>query len=155
MRWLAKAALQRGLGTLPQGERLNYVFQRRVLRSLPAGDPALRRKFSRALQHLGVYRERSPANHVDRLASALILFQGAEDEAVPPSQAEAMYAAVKAKGLPVAYLRFEGEQHGFRQARNIRRALEAELAFYGRVLGFEPADAIEAVEIQNPPPDRP
>ena len=60
MRWLAKAALQRGLGTLPQGERLNYVFQRRVLRSLPAGDPALRRKFSRALQHLGVYRERSP-----------------------------------------------------------------------------------------------
>jgi SAM-dependent methyltransferase len=61
MRWLAKAALQRGLGVLPQGERLNYVFQRRVLRSLPAGDAALRRKFSRALQHLGVYREQGPA----------------------------------------------------------------------------------------------
>jgi SAM-dependent methyltransferase len=60
MRWLAKAALQRGLGALPQGERLNYVFQRRVLRSLPAGDAALRRKFSRALQHLGVYREHAP-----------------------------------------------------------------------------------------------
>ncbi len=60
MRWLAKAALQRGLGALPQGERLNYVFQRRVLRSLPAGDAALRRKFSRALQHLGVYREHGP-----------------------------------------------------------------------------------------------
>ena len=60
MRWLAKAALQRGLGVLPQGERLNYVFQRRVLRSLPAGDAALRRKFSRALQHLGVYREHGP-----------------------------------------------------------------------------------------------
>jgi len=60
MRWLAKAALQRGLGALPQGERLNYVFQRRVLRSLPAGDAALRRKFSRALQHLGVYHEQSP-----------------------------------------------------------------------------------------------
>ncbi|MFL5921467.1 MAG: class I SAM-dependent methyltransferase [Gaiellaceae bacterium] len=57
MRWLAKAALQRGLGALPQGERLNYFFQRRVLRSLPAGEAALRRKFSRALQHLGVYRE--------------------------------------------------------------------------------------------------
>jgi SAM-dependent methyltransferase len=57
MRWVAKAALQRGLGVLPQGERLNYVFQRHVLRSLPAGDAALRRKFSRALQHLGVYRE--------------------------------------------------------------------------------------------------
>ena len=60
MRWLAKAALQRGLGLLPQGERLNYVFQRRVLRSLPAGDAALRRKFSRALQHLDVYREHGP-----------------------------------------------------------------------------------------------
>ena len=60
MRWLAKAALQRGLGALPQGERLNYVFQRRVLRSLPAGDPALRRKFARAVQHLGVYREHGP-----------------------------------------------------------------------------------------------
>ena len=57
MRWVAKAALQRGLGALPEGERLNYVFQRRVLGSLPAGDGALRRKFSRALQHLGVYRE--------------------------------------------------------------------------------------------------
>jgi SAM-dependent methyltransferase len=60
MRWLAKAALQRGLGALPQGERLNYVFQRRVLRSLPAGDPALRRKFARAVQHLGVYAEQGP-----------------------------------------------------------------------------------------------
>jgi SAM-dependent methyltransferase len=60
MRWLAKAALQRGLGVLPQGERLNYVFQRRVLGSLPAGDAALRRKFSRALQHLRVYREHGP-----------------------------------------------------------------------------------------------
>jgi len=60
MRWVAKAALQRGLGALPQGERLNYVFQRHVLRSLPAGDAALRRKFSRALQHLGVYREHGP-----------------------------------------------------------------------------------------------
>jgi SAM-dependent methyltransferase len=60
MRWLAKAALQRGLGVLPEGERLNYVFQRRVLRSLPAGDAALRQKFSRALQHLGAYEEHGP-----------------------------------------------------------------------------------------------
>ena len=60
MRWLAKAALQRGLGVLPEGERLNYVFQRHVLRSLPAGDAALRQKFSRALQHLGAYAEHGP-----------------------------------------------------------------------------------------------
>ena len=57
MRWLAKAALQKGIGALPQGERLNYVFQRRVLHSLPAGDGALRQKFSRAVQHLGAYEE--------------------------------------------------------------------------------------------------
>ncbi len=60
MRWLAKAAVQKGFGLLPQGERLNYVFQRRVLRSLPAGDGALRQKFSRALQHLGAYEEHGP-----------------------------------------------------------------------------------------------
>ena len=60
MRWLAKAALQKGIGALPQGERLNYVFQRRVLHSLPAGDGALRQKFSRAVQHLGAYEEHGP-----------------------------------------------------------------------------------------------
>ena len=60
-------------------------------------------------------------------------------------------AAVKAKGLPVAYLLFEGEQHGFRQARHIRRALEAELAFFGRIFDFEPADEIEPVTIENLP----
>jgi SAM-dependent methyltransferase len=57
MRWLAKAALQRGLGLVPQGERLNYVFQRHVLRSLPAGESVFRRKFARALQHLRAYEE--------------------------------------------------------------------------------------------------
>jgi dipeptidyl aminopeptidase/acylaminoacyl peptidase len=98
-----------------------------------------------------LYRERSPVHFAERLSSALILFQGAEDKAVPPSQAEAMFAAARAKGLPVAYLLFEGEQHGFRQARHIRRALEAELAFYGRVFGFVPADAIEPVAIENMP----
>jgi SAM-dependent methyltransferase len=60
MRWLAKAALQKGIGALPQGERLNYVFQRRVLQSLPAGDGALRQKFSRAVQHLAAYDEHGP-----------------------------------------------------------------------------------------------
>jgi dipeptidyl aminopeptidase/acylaminoacyl peptidase len=62
-----------------------------------------------------------------------------------------MYAAVRAKGLPVALLMFEGEQHGFRRASTIRRTLEAELYFYGRVFGFEPADAIEPVDIENMP----
>jgi len=93
-----------------------------------------------------LYRRRSPIHHTDGFNCPLIVFQGLEDEVVPPAQAEAMVAALAAKGLPHAYLPFEGEQHGFRQAANIVRALEAELWFYGRVFGFEPADPIEPVE---------
>lgn len=96
-----------------------------------------------------LYRERSPIYHVDKLSSAMILFQGLEDKIVPPNQAELILEAVQAKGLPVAYLPFEGEQHGFRRAENIKRAFEAELYFYGRIFGFVPADEIEPVEIEN------
>jgi dipeptidyl aminopeptidase/acylaminoacyl peptidase len=96
-----------------------------------------------------VYRARSPIHFPERMTSALILLQGAEDKAVPPSQAETMYRAVRANGLPVAYLLFEGEQHGFRRAATIRRAFEAELWFYGRVFGFTPAGEIEPVTIDN------
>ena len=70
-----------------------------------------------------------------------------EDEVVPPSQAELMASALAANGVPHAVLLFEGEQHGFRRAENIRRALEAELSFYGRVFGFEPADELEPLQI--------
>lgn len=90
-----------------------------------------------------VYRERSPINNVDRLSVPMLVMQGMEDKIVPPSQSEAIVAALAAKNIPHAYLEFEGEQHGFRQAANIVRSLEAELWFYGRVLGFEPADDIE------------
>ena len=96
-----------------------------------------------------VYRERSPINHTERLSRPIILLQGLEDKIVPPEQAETMFNAVRAKGLPTAYLPFDGEQHGFRQAANIKRALEAELYFYSRVFGFEPADDIEPVAIVN------
>ena len=68
---------------------------------------------------------------------------------MPPNQAQLMFEAVRSKGIPCAYLPFEGEQHGFRRAENIRRALEAELYFYGQVFGFTPADAIEPVPIAN------
>jgi acetyl esterase/lipase len=70
---------------------------------------------------------------------------------VPPEQSRAIVAAVRARGRPVAYIEFKGEQHGFRQAQNIARALEAELYFLGRIFGFEPADAIEPVAIENLP----
>jgi dipeptidyl aminopeptidase/acylaminoacyl peptidase len=96
-----------------------------------------------------VYRARSPIHAAERLSAPLIVFQGAEDSVVPPAQAEVVVEALRANGLPVAYLLFEGEQHGFRRAGTIRRAAEAELWFYGRILGFEPADAIEPVDVEN------
>jgi len=96
-----------------------------------------------------LYYERSPINFTDRLSCPVIFFQGLEDKVVPPNQAEVMVDALREKGIPVAYLPFEGEQHGFRQAKNIKRALDAELYFYSRVFGFELADPVEPVEIQN------
>ncbi|MFQ3585361.1 MAG: prolyl oligopeptidase family serine peptidase, partial [Cyanobacteriota bacterium] len=96
-----------------------------------------------------LYRARSPLHHVDRLNCPVIFFQGLEDAIVPPNQAEAMVEALRAKGLPVAYVSFEGEQHGFRQAANIKRALEAELYFYAQVLGFALAEEIKPVAIDN------
>ena len=97
------------------------------------------------------YRARSPIHHLERMDSALITFQGTEDKAVPPEQSRAIVAAVRARGRPVAYVEFAGEQHGFRRAGNIRRALEAELYFLGRVLGFVPADPLAPVAIDNLP----
>ena len=95
------------------------------------------------------YRERSPIHFTDRLSCPLILFQGLEDKVVPPNQAEMMVEALQAKGLPVAYVPFAGEQHGFRRSENIRRSVEAELYFYAQVFGFVPADTIEPVMIEN------
>ena len=96
-----------------------------------------------------VYVARSPIHATDQISAALILFQGLEDKVVPPNQSEAMFIAARNKELPVAYVTFEGEGHGFRQAQNIKRAMEAELYFYGRVFGFDPADVIEPVVIEN------
>jgi dipeptidyl aminopeptidase/acylaminoacyl peptidase len=96
-----------------------------------------------------LYIERSPIHHVKDLNTPLIFFQGLEDKVVPPNQAEMMVEALKKKGVPVAYVPFEGEQHGFRQAKNQQRALEAELYFYGKIFGFEPAGDITPVDIMN------
>ncbi len=96
-----------------------------------------------------IYVERSPAFHSDLMHTPVILFQGLEDKIVPPAQADIMADALRSRNVPFAYLSFEGEQHGFRQAKNIIRRAEAELFFYGKVLGFEPADDIDPVEIEN------
>ena len=96
-----------------------------------------------------LYRQRSPIYFAERLSCPVIFFQGLEDRVVPPNQAERMVQALRRKRLPVAYVAFEGEQHGFRRAENVRRALEAELYFYSRVFGFQPPDEIEPVDIEN------
>jgi dipeptidyl aminopeptidase/acylaminoacyl peptidase len=98
-----------------------------------------------------LWRERSPVRHAERISSPLLILQGDEDEVVPPSQAEVIVQALEERGVPYAYLLFEGEQHGFRKAESIARALEAELTFYGRVLGFDPADDLPPLEIRNLP----
>ncbi len=95
------------------------------------------------------YIERSPIHHIAGLSCPIIFFQGLEDAVVPPPQAEQMVDALREKGIPVAYLPFEGEQHGFRQAEHIKRAIDAELYFYGQIFGFETADDIEPVTIEN------
>jgi dipeptidyl aminopeptidase/acylaminoacyl peptidase len=96
-----------------------------------------------------LYVQRSPIHFADRLSCPVIFFQGLEDKVVPPNQAEMMVDALRKKGVPVAYVAFAGEQHGFRRAENIKRSLDGELYFYSRVFGFELADAVEPVAIEN------
>jgi len=98
-----------------------------------------------------LYAERSPIRHVAGLSCPVVFFQGLEDRIVPPNQARLMADALRAKGVPVALVEYEGEQHGFRRAENIVRTVEGELYFFSRVFGFEPADAVEPLEIQNLP----
>jgi dipeptidyl aminopeptidase/acylaminoacyl peptidase len=100
-------------------------------------------------EEIAIYEERSPIHAVDRLSCPVIFFQGDEDKIVPPNQAEMMVDALRNKGLPVAYVLFEGEQHGFRKAENIKSALDGEFYFYSRVFGFEPAEQIATVAIDN------
>jgi dipeptidyl aminopeptidase/acylaminoacyl peptidase len=119
--------------------RDTHKFESRYLDSLIGPYPEARE----------LYRERSPIHFAERLSCPLLLLQGLEDAIVPPAQAEVMVAALRARGLPWAYLAFEGEQHGFRRAENMIRAQQAELYFYSRVFGFEAADALEPIEIEN------
>jgi dipeptidyl aminopeptidase/acylaminoacyl peptidase len=128
-----------GVSDLEALEVDTHKFESRYTHSLVAPYP----------ERADLYRERSPINFTDRLKVPVIFFQGLEDKIVPPNQAEMMVEALRAKKLPVAYITFEGEQHGFRQAANIKRSLDGEFYFYSRVFGFEPGDEIEAVEILN------
>ena len=96
-----------------------------------------------------VYDERSPVNHVEKFSAPMIVLQGDEDAIVPPNQSEMIVAALEQQGIPVSYLLFEGEQHGFRKAENVITALEAELVFFGEMLGFTPAGDLPAIDIRR------
>ena len=120
--------------------RDTHKFESRYLDTLIGAFPAA----------ADLYRERSAINHIDGLSAPMIVMQGLDDEIVPPNQAEMMVNALREKGLPVAYLTFEGERHGFRKAANIRRALDAELYFYSRVFGFALPGADDAVDAEPP-----
>jgi dipeptidyl aminopeptidase/acylaminoacyl peptidase len=98
-----------------------------------------------------VYAERSPINHTDKLHRPMIFFQGLDDKVVPPPQSEVMVSALRARGVPVAYVTLAGEGHGFRKADSIVRTLEAELYFYLRVFGIPVPTSLPAIEIENLP----
>jgi dipeptidyl aminopeptidase/acylaminoacyl peptidase len=128
-----------GISDIEVLARDTHKFESRYLDSLIGPYPA----------EQATYAARSPIHFTDRLSSALILFQGLEDKVVPPNQSETMAEALRRKGLPVAYIAFAGEQHGFLKAETLVRSLEAELYFYGRVFGITPADRLEPVAIDN------
>lgn len=123
-----------------EGDMLDtHKFESRYTESLVGPYPAQRH----------IYYQRSPINFAESLSCPVIFFQGLDDKVVLPGQSEQMVKVLRGKGIPVAYIPFEGEGHGFRRAENIKRSLEAELYFYGKVFGFTPADTIEPVAIEN------
>lgn len=115
-----------------------HKFESRYLDRLMGPYPAARE----------VYVSRSPIHYADQIRAAVIVFQGLEDQIVPPAQAELMVGGLVRNKLPHAYMTFQGEQHGFRQAANIIKTLESELSFYGQILGFSPY-GITAIDIIN------
>ncbi|MEM9610689.1 MAG: S9 family peptidase [Actinomycetota bacterium] len=128
-----------GIGDLEVLARDTHKFEARYLDGLVGTWPA----------DTETYRARSPIHHVDRISTPMLVLQGSEDPVVPPNQAESMVAALDERGIPHAYLLFEGESHGFRQADTIVRSFEAEYAFYCAVLGITPPDGTAGVDIAH------
>jgi dipeptidyl aminopeptidase/acylaminoacyl peptidase len=133
-----------GIGDLEQMARdarsgLSHKFESRYDEGLVAKYP----------EQAELYRQRSPIHAADRIACPVIFFQGLEDKVVLPNQTERMVECLRAKKRPVAYVAFEGEGHGFRRAETIKRVLDAELYFYSRAFGFELAEPVEPVRIDN------
>jgi dipeptidyl aminopeptidase/acylaminoacyl peptidase len=129
-----------GIGDLTGFDLETHKFESRYTERLVGPWPEAR----------DLWLARSPILQVERISAPMLILQGLDDKVVPPSQAEQIVAALTAKGIPHAYLAFEGEGHGFRKAENIRRSYEAELSFYGQVFGFTPADRIAPLELTRP-----
>ncbi|GAB2593603.1 S9 family peptidase [Pseudactinotalea suaedae] len=126
-----------GIGDLAALAAETHKFEARYLDRLVGPYP----------EAAAVYAERSPLQHVEGIQAPVLLLQGSEDRVVPPAQSTGMAAALRERGVPVAYVELAGEGHGFRGADAITLALETELAFYGQVLGFEPADDVPDVDL--------
>ncbi len=124
-----------GIGDLHALARDTHKFESRYLDNLLGSEAAL--------------AERSPINHLDGLRCPVIFFQGSEDRVVPPNQSQAMTAALRDRGIPTAYLEFEGEGHGFRDGRNIVRAVRSEVSFFARVFHIDTADPEPDLSIDN------
>lgn len=131
-----------GIGDLEALAQETHKFESRYLDRLVGPYPA----------SAHMYKQRSPINFADKLTCPAIFLQGLEDKVVPPNQSKMMVDALRKNGVPVAYVTFAEEQHGFRQAANIKRALDAEFYFYSQIFGFQPADKIEPVSIENHKP---
>lgn len=132
-----------GLGNLEAFVAETHKFESRYLERLVGPYPA----------DAATYRERSPILHAEGFSCPVLVLQGLDDHVVPPSEAERIVAALAAKGIPHVYLPFEGEDHGFRQAANIIRSAQAEIAFYGGVFGFAPADDLPPLPWRGTKPE--
>jgi len=138
-KFYAAGASYYGIGDLVSFVKETHKFESRYVDTLVGPYP----------ERADLYRERSAVNYATDMSCPVILFQGLEDKIVPPDQAEMFVNACAEKKVPYAYVAFEGEQHGFRQDKNIRRSLEGELYFLSRIFGFSTADEIEPVRIEN------
>jgi len=135
----AAGASAYGVSDLSALARDTHKFEARYLDRLVGPYP----------ERADLYHDRSPLFYASQITSPTLFFQGLEDKIVPPSQTEAMVEALRSRAVPTAYLSFEGEQHGFRRAQTIERVLQAELAFYGKIFRFTPADGYADLTIEN------